>query len=204
MAKRANTTGGTRKRKRAMKSTSKKVANTEEAELEAGAENPAGTEDAAAQIPADAPAAMDAASILGHVAWLMMQAPNYRYTFVSDLERVILPPIVHKNFKLYRKNRIPVGFVSWAYLTEEAEERLMQDASKLKPEDWATRGDRLWIIDQLTPFGGLGPITKDLRENVFKDEKEAKALRQDKDGTIRVVRFLSEDDDESVERKLAP
>jgi len=130
---------------------------------------------------------MDAASVLGHVAWLFTHAPNYRYMFVSDLERVILPAIVAKQFKLYRKERIPVGFVSWAYLSEEAEQRFIEDPTRLRPEDWKS-GDRLWCIDLVSPFGGFGSIAQDLKENVFPD-KQGKALRRNPDGSIRVAQF---------------
>jgi|GEM_PF-3288627 len=131
---------------------------------------------------------MDAAAILGHVAWLMAQTTSHRFMFATDLERLVLPPIMVQQFKLYRKERVPLGFVSWAFMSDESEEFYTNHPNRLRPADF-TSGENLWIIDLVAPFGGTAQIVKDLRENVFPD-RTAKALRLDpKTLQVRVAEY---------------
>ena len=59
---------------------------------------------------------------------------------------------------------------------------------RLSFADWRG-GDKLWLIDVVTPFGGPEAVIKDLSETVFPD-KEFKALVPDKEKEgIRVVTF---------------
>ena len=108
----------------------------------------------------------DQASLLGQVAWLMMQSPVHRHLFLADLEYRVAPPLMLQQFRLYRRDNVPVAFVSWALLTEEVEKRVQSGAWRLQPADWRS-GDRLWVVDLVAPHGGLDAVLKDLRENVF-------------------------------------
>ena len=93
----------------------------------------------------------------------MMSSSGHRHLFVTDFEWLLVPPILAKQFRLYRRDGVPIGFVSWARLTEEAEARLINGAVKLAPKEW-TEGDRLWIIDVIAPFGGAADIMEDLKK----------------------------------------
>ncbi len=54
-------------------------------------------------------------SVLGTVAYLMMRSPMHRYVFVGDWEWLIMPPVLLRQFRVFRdKDNRPVGFVSWA------------------------------------------------------------------------------------------
>ena len=110
----------------------------------------------------------DQASLLGQVAWLMMQSPVHRHLFLADLEYRVAPPLMLQQFRLYRRDNVPVAFVSWALLTEEVEKRVQSGAWRLQRADWRA-GDRLWVVDLVAPHGGLDAVLKDLRENVFPD-----------------------------------
>ncbi|MEM6833334.1 MAG: toxin-activating lysine-acyltransferase [Pseudomonadota bacterium] len=53
------------------------------------------------------------------------------------------------------KNAQPVGYATWAYLSEEAEAKLIAGAdsgsgARLRPDEWKS-GDRLWLVDLVTP-----------------------------------------------------
>lgn len=103
---------------------------------------------------------------MGPVIMLYMQSSHRRYQFISDLEWLLLPPLVNGQCKLYMKKEYPISFISWAYLDEAAEKRLFQNGGKLRPEDWKS-GDRLWIIDLVAPFGGVDNMLTDIRNNEF-------------------------------------
>src|SRR5207244_10701668 len=90
----------------------------------------------------------DQASLLGQVAWLMMQSPVHRHLFLADLEYRVAPPLMLQQFRLYRRDNVPVAFVSWALLTEEVEKRVQSGGWRLQRADCGA-GEPLGV-------GGLG------------------------------------------------
>ncbi|MEK9967765.1 MAG: toxin-activating lysine-acyltransferase [Ferrovibrio sp.] len=145
-----------------------------------------GAAPATANPPAAAPTSANREGIgfLGEVIWLMMYSAGHKHFFVTDLEWLAVPPVALRQFRLWRRNNLPVAYASWAYLNETAEARLMQGVRKLAPNDWKS-GDRLWLVDLVVPFGGTEEVLKELREQVFKDKK-AKTLRPSPEGTMVV------------------
>lgn len=131
----------------------------------------------AAQKPPTGPerSDVDARQVLADVVWLMMSAPNHKHLFLSDLEWLVIPPILKGQFRVFKREGLPVAYASWAYLTEEAEQRLIAGHTRLKPEDWDA-GDRPWLIDLTAPFGGAGDIARELKVQVFADV-EIKTLK---------------------------
>ncbi|MCR4377237.1 MAG: toxin-activating lysine-acyltransferase [Rhodospirillales bacterium] len=123
------------------------------------------TASAVVQDPAGPPTP-DARQILADVVWLMMSAPNHKHLFLSDLEWLVVPPILAGQFRVFKREGVPVAYASWAFLTEEAEQRLLAGHSRLKLEDWSA-GDRAWLIDLTAPFGGAEDIARELKAKVF-------------------------------------
>lgn len=110
--------------------------------------------------------------LVGHVCWLYSQAKTHKYFNFADIEPRILPPLLLKQCKLYIQGNmgsLPMGFVSWARLSEEAELKYIH-TQKLRPEDWKS-GDRVWVIDMLAPFGNQENIFKELHSSLLKDEE---------------------------------
>lgn len=105
---------------------------------------------------------------LGPVLLLYLQSAHRRLHFISDLEWLLLPPLVSGQCKLYMKEEYPISFVSWAFLSEEAEARLLLAGGRLRPEEWKS-GDRLWLIDIVAPFGAgaVENMLDDIRKNEF-------------------------------------
>ncbi len=122
----------------------------------------------------------EAAAIMGQVTWLMMHSPMHRHLFVTDFEWLLLPPLMQRQFRIFRRNNVPFAFASWAWMTEEVEKRFLSGVRRLRPADWKG-GDRLWLVDLIAPFGGLDAVAKELRENVFADH-EVRLLRVAEDG----------------------
>lgn len=129
------------------------------------------------------------ASVLGEICWLFSMTPSHRYFFMTDLEWLVMPPIVKQQFRIYRdENGRPVGLVLWAKLGEEAEKGLMAGSARLKPQDWDS-GDRHWIIDVVDLSGGqrAQAMIDDMKTNVFKDTVFS-YHRTDAQGNRTVVR----------------
>jgi len=106
---------------------------------------------------------------LGPVAWLMMASATTRHTLLSELEWRVMPALVLDQAKLYMRDDSPVGFVSWARLSDAAAQRYRQAPHHLAASDWKS-GEQIWLIDMLAPFGGAQDMLKDLREVVFKGQ----------------------------------
>ncbi len=121
--------------------------------------------------PAAAKAAPTVASVLGEICWLFSMTPSHRYFFMADLEWLVMTPIMKQQFRIYRDEQgRPMGLVLWAKLNEEAEQRLLQGATRIRPQDWDS-GDRHWIIDIVDLSGGqrAQQMVDDMKTAVFKD-----------------------------------
>jgi cytolysin-activating lysine-acyltransferase len=108
--------------------------------------------------------------LLGAVSWLMMQQNATRHTLLSELEWRVMPPLMLEQAKLYMREKAPLAYVSWAYLSEDAAKRYQQAPHHLMPSDWKS-GDQVWIVDLCTPFGGAQDVLKDLREGVLRGQE---------------------------------
>lgn len=108
-------------------------------------------------------------AVLGQVVWLMMNMPRYRHVFLTDLEWMVLPPILLNQYRLFRAGDHIIAFAAWAYLSEEAEKRLQEPNPRLAPADWKS-GDRLWLIDLHAPFGQQELALKELTETALKGQ----------------------------------
>ena len=127
-------------------------------------------------------ATMELESILGVVTLLALRSQNHRFLFTSDLEWLVMPPIALKQFRIFRqeKQNAAIAFVSWAAINETIEKRLLSGAVKLAPKEWNS-GNRLWIIDVISPFTKAENILKQLAENEFKN-KDINILQPKKEG----------------------
>jgi cytolysin-activating lysine-acyltransferase len=112
---------------------------------------------------------------LGAVTWLLVRSTSHKHLFLTDFEWLVLPPIQLMQFRIFRDNKRPLGYVSWALVDQAVEQRLLQGVTKLAPKDWRS-GDRLWVVDVVAPFGGAHKMLEEIQQRVFKD-REAKILQ---------------------------
>ena len=108
--------------------------------------------------------------LLGSAVWLWSHSDTHKGAPLSILKTVIFPPISHKQCAIFFHNKQLVGYVSWAMMNEEAEERYLTHPSRfLEPGDW-TSGDRRWVIDWIAPFGHSFDIVRLLTHRVAAKE----------------------------------
>lgn len=110
---------------------------------------------------------LDKVQALGHALWLMTQSPAHRHMFVADMEWLLIAPVSLGQFRLWRQGNQPVGFVTWAFVSDEVDARLRRNEVKLRPQDWKS-GDKAWVIDMIMPYGGTEMAISELKEQVFK------------------------------------
>ena len=124
-------------------------------------------------------------AVLGHVVWLMMNMPVYRHVFLSDLEWMVMPPILLGQYRLFRADGRVVGFAAWAFLSEAAEARLQEPAPRLAPADWRS-GDRLWLVNIFAAQGYAEAMLADLRKTALAG-RSFKMHRMGPDGKQEVL-----------------
>lgn len=131
---------------------------------------------AGAQAAEPAPAATgdaprdDMTRLLGQIVTLLGQSPAHRHVFVSDLEWMVLPALLARQARIWRRQTeagsLPVIYASWAMVDEAVEARLRQGQMRLKPNEWRS-GDRPWLIDMVAPFGGTDAALTELADQLF-------------------------------------
>jgi cytolysin-activating lysine-acyltransferase len=131
-------------------------------------------------------------TVLGDIVFLFLHSPLHRGWPIFLIERNVLPAIHHKQFRLYHDDKgRPIGYLSWAWLTDEHDAKYQMGAYALRPSDWIG-GSNAWIIDFVAPFGHTMAIRRHMRkELLFKESKGVtKAFRKVKgEDAIWVMQF---------------
>jgi len=102
---------------------------------------------------------------VGMMTWLMGQSEQHCNWTVDDIHRLILPPVALQQFRIWQVEHQPVGFVTWGLFNEEIEQGYVKRTRKLQPDDW-NAGDRLWVVDFIAPWGGVGQMVREGREHL--------------------------------------
>lgn len=93
--------------------------------------------------------------LLGEMTWLLSQSPLHRGLRIADLEWLVMPVLVNRQFYLFRDGERPVGLALWARCNAAAaaklERGLVEPGNQLTLEDW-TSGDEVWLVDLVAPF----------------------------------------------------
>jgi cytolysin-activating lysine-acyltransferase len=105
---------------------------------------------------------------LGDAVIMLMGAQRYRHLSLSDLDWMILPPLLANQLivaemamSAEHPTPVPVGVTLWAKVSREVELKIKQQIAanvfpvKLKPEDW-TSGDIVWLMDIVSPSREMG------------------------------------------------
>ncbi len=125
---------------------------------------------------------------IGHAIWLMSRSPLHKHLMVTDIEWLLMPPIMLNQLHMWQDQGRPHGFASWAYFGEEQEERIANKGiRRLMPTDWKT-GEALWLIDFVAPFGGQEKMVEELRLKILPG-KRMKMLQARPEGGTGVVEW---------------
>ncbi len=106
------------------------------------------------------------AEAFGEIVWLMSQSPVHKQFLVADLEWLIMPPVMLRQFRTYRHEGRPAAVVLYAFVSEEVERRLEAGAPTLRPGDWKS-GDRAWIVQVIAPFGEAEAFAREACQTVL-------------------------------------
>lgn len=137
-------------------------------------------------------AAKQVAAAFGEFVMLMMRSPTERHHTLTDLEWVIVPGLINRQYALAEAQSketgmvSPVGGVLWAFVSEEVDKRLSDLATplRLKPSEWRS-GDIPWIVSAHGDNRVLAGLIQQLTTTLFKDRKPKMRVRG-RDGKLTV------------------
>lgn len=92
--------------------------------------------------------------VFGEIVWLLSQSSKHADVSAKNMSWLIIPPIILRQFHIFREGSRPIGAAIWAKLDAQAEKRLRIEESSRNPiadSDWSS-GDTTWLIDLISPF----------------------------------------------------
>ena len=93
------------------------------------------------------------AQVLGEITWLMTQSPRHKAIPLGDLEWLVMPAILLRQFRIFYQGEQPVGVALWALADEFVAKRIDAGDTRLTAVEWKS-GTNMRIIDIVAPFGG--------------------------------------------------
>jgi cytolysin-activating lysine-acyltransferase len=93
------------------------------------------------------------AQVLGEITWLMTQSPRHKAVPLGDLEWLLMPAILLRQFRIFYKGEQPVGFALWALVDDLVAKRIDANDKRLTAVEWKS-GANMRVIDIVAPFGG--------------------------------------------------
>jgi cytolysin-activating lysine-acyltransferase len=93
------------------------------------------------------------AQVLGEIAWLMTQSPRHKAIPLGDLEWLLMPALLLRQFRIFYKGEQPVGVALWALADDLVAKRIDAGDTRLAAVEWKS-GTNMRVIDIVAPFGG--------------------------------------------------
>jgi cytolysin-activating lysine-acyltransferase len=118
-----------------------------------GEGDPAAT---AASEPAALPS-KTVSQVLGEITWLMTQSPRHKAIPLGDLEWLLMPAILLRQFRIFYKGERPVGVALWALADDLVARRIDDGDNRLSAVEWKS-GSNMRIVELVAPFGGEAEI----------------------------------------------
>ena len=91
------------------------------------------------------------ASTMGQAVWLMTLSLPHREIPIREIERLIAPALLLKQFRLYSKGKQPVAFLTWATVSYPLKEQLEAGGTLHDLKDWRS-GPNVVVLDCISPF----------------------------------------------------
>lgn len=93
--------------------------------------------------------------VFGEIVWLLSQSEQHANITAGDMSWLIMPPILTRQFHIFREGERPIGVALWAMLDEAGERKVIQGlratSAKLEDAEW-TAGGHLWLVELVAPF----------------------------------------------------
>jgi cytolysin-activating lysine-acyltransferase len=116
---------------------------------------------------------------LAQIVTLMLQSANHRQVSLSDLEWMVLPPLMLGQIAMAETRpsesgwRQPITVMFWASVSKEVDQRICANLSapiRLRPDEWRS-GDILWIADMIGDMSTAHALIKNLLSTALAGRK---------------------------------
>jgi cytolysin-activating lysine-acyltransferase len=125
---------------------------------------------------------------IGAAVNLMSRSATYCGYPIACVSEWIKPPVLLDQILFFRNPGGPLlGYMTWAYLDEATESRLINDPNVLFHLSEWNEGDRLWIMDFVVLNGEARQFVLQALKGLFPNYNTAKSLRRRADGTVKKV-----------------
>jgi len=91
--------------------------------------------------------------VLGEMIWLLTQSPRHKTISLGDLEWLLMPAILLRQFRIFYKGEQPVGVALWALADDLVAKRIDAGEKRLSTVEWKS-GSNMRIVELVAPFGG--------------------------------------------------
>jgi cytolysin-activating lysine-acyltransferase len=132
-------------------------------------------------------AVLDKAKQLGFACLITSMCRKYSSFSMTTLKYWICPAIDHRQILfLFDKTSTPLGYVTWAHLAADSEERLLKHLNfVINPSEW-NEGGRTWIVDFCFPCGGVYEALKIIKKHLWRQGVDKIFwVRRNDDYTVR-------------------
>ncbi len=128
---------------------------------------------------------------IGIAMELLSRDPLGRFSEINILQETIAPAIRHRQIAFaFDELSKPVGFLIWAYLSEEVQLRLLTEHSlRLHESEWS-EGEQIWVLKLVAPMGDGARIIRHARRTLLSGGMSAQSLKLvGQSGTRKISRW---------------
>jgi cytolysin-activating lysine-acyltransferase len=118
------------------------------------------TEDGLVVIPAYQ--VQDKMALVGKVIALMLDSEAYLAMSLYSIKKSLIGSIYKDQALIIVENSKVIAFASWAFLNEEAEQRMLE-GQVLEVTEWNS-GDRPWLVNVVSPYRDPTFLVQYIRE----------------------------------------
>jgi cytolysin-activating lysine-acyltransferase len=93
------------------------------------------------------------AQVLGEIVWLMTQSPRHKAIPLGDLEWLVMPALLLRQFRIFYQGEQPVGVALWALANDLVASRIDAGDRRLSAVEWKS-GTAMRVVELVAPFGG--------------------------------------------------
>lgn len=120
-------------------------------------------------------AALKFSATLGQIALVLMRSRQHKYSFLSDLEWLVMPAIATNQFMIAEQPdsgsglSLPVAVAMWSTVSNDVDARISGNPRlpiRLKPEEW-TSGPIPWLMEAVGDPRAVGGLVRTLVERRF-------------------------------------
>ena len=101
---------------------------------------------------------------------LLNTSPIHKKYTVSDINRLVIPPLKLNQYRIYEENSFPKCYISWAFFNPEVTQKYVTENYRIQEDDWNC-GDMFWLVNVISPYKGTSQYIRQL------DEERKKASR---------------------------